>query len=166
METFAERFLAANGKPIEYKGRLLVSSYVLAVSAGDTITVSFLSAVERPVQGIGIRCESCLVRISTAKGKSFALWADTAPARVTVDVVRAKSGTGKVVLFNQWKDEEYGATMYHLNNAAMQVAESADGSAVLRCSDGWGEPDFGDLLVQVRHDRGAIQDKAIGPARP
>lgn len=58
-------------------------------------------------------------------------------------------GGARVVITNQWRDEKYGSTMYKLNNAAMEVLDQTDGSLLLRCSDGWGDADFNDLVVQV-----------------
>jgi hypothetical protein len=54
------------------------------------------------------------------------------------------------VFVNQWRDEKFGSTMYRLNNAAMEILPQEDGvSVVMRCSDGWGEPDFDDLVIQL-----------------
>jgi hypothetical protein len=58
-------------------------------------------------------------------------------------------------VLDQWKDMKYGSTMYRLNDAAMQIDHGADGSLLFKCSDGWGQPDFGDLIFEVRMDRHA-----------
>ena len=148
METFAERFERNKGAPIQYQGHELFTSYVLTVRSGDCISVRVLRAIDRPIQGIGIKCDKCEIRVSDTVGKSIALWTDTAPRDVLLHVGKAKAGA-KVTFFNQWRDEKYGSTMYHLNNAAIQPEPQPDGSVLLRCSDGWGDPDLDDLVVQI-----------------
>lgn len=149
MQTFAERFGAAKDAPIHYNGRDLHRQFVLPVKKGDSIGLRFLRATDRPVQGVGVKCEKCEISIADTRARSFGLWTDTAPSEVILNVVKAQADA-RVVFFNQWRDEKYGSTMYHLNNAAMEIVPQPDGSVLLRCSDGWGEPDFNDLVLQVK----------------
>lgn len=149
MQTFTERFEAANGGPIQHEGRELQKSFSLPVKKGDSFELRFLRAAERPVQGLGLKCEGCKLMIADTVAASIALWTDTAPESVSIQVVKAKPGA-RVIIFNQWRDEKYGSTMYHLNNAAMEIVPQPDGWITLRCSDGWGDPDFNDLIAALR----------------
>jgi hypothetical protein len=150
MQTFAEQFAATKGGPIHYDRRELHWTYWLAVNGGDEIALRFLRSADSPLQGIGIKAEKCHVQVANVTAKSLGLWTDTAPKDVLLRVVKAKRGA-RVGFFNQWRDEKYGSTMYHLNNAAMEIQPQPDGSALLRCSDGWGEPDFNDLVLTLSH---------------
>jgi hypothetical protein len=147
MRTFTEQFQDTKGKPIWYEGRELRPTYRRPVSKGDSFKVRFLHAVDRPLQGVGLKCNGCEVHVGDTVARNIALWTDTAPKEVVVDVIRAKPGA-EVALFNQWRDEKYGATMYHLNNAAMEIVPRGDGPVIIRCSDGWGEPNFDDLVFE------------------
>ena len=150
MTTFTDQFESTNGAPIQYDGRELHAKLVLAAANGDTIALRFLRSADRPVQGIGITCEHCEIRVAGTMAKSIGLWTDTAPKAVTLEVVKAKTGA-RVIFFNQWRDEKDGSTMYRLNNAAMELVPQPDGSILARCSDGFGEPDFNDLVFQLTH---------------
>jgi hypothetical protein len=153
MLTFTQRFDAANGGPIEYEGRQLHAAHTLSVAEGDRIALQFLHSIDRPVQGLGVKCEKCEIAVAQAVAKSLALWTDTAPPDVELQIVKAGKGA-RVTFFNQWRDEKYGTTMYRLNNAAMDIVPQDDGSDVLRCSDGWGEQvDFNDLVVKLTQKR-------------
>jgi hypothetical protein len=153
MTTFADRFECTKGAPIQHEGRELHTSLTLQVASGDTIAITFLHTTDRPVQGIGIKCEKCEVSIAGTTSRSIGLWTDTAPRDVTIKVGKAKAGA-RLVLVNQWRDEKYGSTMYRLNNAAMEIVQQPDGSILARCSDGWGEPNFNDLVFQAIPSKG------------
>jgi hypothetical protein len=73
LQTLAEQFDAANGGSIQYGGRELHPRYVTGVNADDTIRLTFLRAVDSPVQGIGVKCEKCEVSIAGSVSSSVAL---------------------------------------------------------------------------------------------
>ena len=144
---------ANSGQPIEYEGRRLHWTYTIAVTKEAMLTLLFLRAAERPVQGIGIKAEKCRLEIAGTRGTDIALWADTAPRRVPMRVSNPRNGA-LLRFWNQWRDEKHGTTMYRLNNAAMEVLPQPDGSVLFRCSDGWLGPDFDDLVFQTEMERG------------
>lgn len=148
MMTFTDQFASAHGAPIRYEGRELHTKLSLAVNQGDTLRMRFLRSTERPVQGIGVKGDKCELRVAGTTAKNLGLWTDTAPSTLELEVVKAKP-EARVILVNQWRDERHGSTMYHLNNAAMELVRQPDGSILARCSDGWGEPDFNDLVFLV-----------------
>ena len=133
------------GVPIRYGGRDLYRAYRLEVREGDTLSIRFLKNVDRPVQGIGLKCHKCKLQVAGTEAANLALWVDTAPPTVVVRIAKAKPGA-TVLVSNLWRDEKHGTTMYYINNAAMDVVAQPDGSLLFRCSDGWLGPDFGDLV--------------------
>lgn len=150
MRTLQEEFLQNRGEPIQFNGQHLFWTYWLPVAHGDTIEVSFVRFTPRPVQGIGLEAEKCKLRIGGSTSKKFGIWTDTAPRSFEIAISQAKPGA-RIGIFNQWRDEVHGTTMYRLNNAAIDVRPQADGSVLLMCSDGRGEPEFNDLVVRIRH---------------
>lgn len=152
MTTFADAFERAKGQPIDYEGRKVQLSYWLPVSDGDHVGIKFLRYASTPVQGLGLTAERCQLRVVSITSSNVVLWTDTAPRDVEIRVVKAKPGA-RLGLMNQWRDAKYGTTLMGINNAAMEFQPQSDGSVVLRCSDGWGEPDFNDLVVRLRVGR-------------
>jgi len=144
----ADLLSKSEGGTIEVDGRSLRATHSVTVSEGASLRLVFLRSASAPVQGLGLHGVNCSLKIGGVTNKDLALWCDTAPRNVTCDVVNVKAGA-RVEITNQWRDDKYGTTMYKLNNAAMEVLEQADNSLLLRCSDGWGDADFNDLVVQV-----------------
>jgi hypothetical protein len=150
---FRDRFIESKGQPIEYDGREVHISVRIPVRNGDALTLAFLQATPKPVQGLRIIAKNCQLESLGKLGKQFVIWRDTAPDRSEYFIRKAKTGA-EVVLMNVWRDEKYGSTMHGLNNAGMQRSLEADGSVVLRCSDGWGPPQFDDLIMLLTHRAG------------
>jgi hypothetical protein len=152
---FAARFAEVNGSPIEFEGRTLYPYFSVSVTRGDRIEISFLRFAERPVQGLSLGSENRNLRLECngTSGRTFTLWTDTAPKHLAVEIIRPVRNPIRLEIRNIWRDEKYGATMYGLNAAAIQLEKQDNGDFLLRCSDGWGEPDFNDLVALVRHVR-------------
>ena len=148
MQTLADRFDAAEGGVITFEGRELRRDLRMPVQSDTTFVVEFLKSTSRPVQGLGLKAKNCSLVVTGTKGRSIGLWTDTAPRRVEVRVENVRTDA-VIRFFNQWRDEKYGSTMYHLNNAAMEIDQQPDGSFVLKCSDGWSSPNFEDLVVRI-----------------
>lgn len=147
---FRERFIESKGQPIEHEGREVHVSVRVSVHSGDSVSLTFKHATPTPLQGLRIIAKNCVLESLGEEGKQFVIWRDTAPDRSEYQIQKAKSGA-EVVLMNVWRDEMYGSTMHGLNNAGIQRTLEADGSMVLKCSDGWGPPQFDDLVVLVNH---------------
>ena len=150
MTTLADEFKRTNSKSIVYEGRTLIRSYELPVEVGDKVCLTFVRFAKSPVQGIRIsmREKGCTLELAAAGAADFVVWTDTAPRQVEVTVRKAK-GKCHLMLWNVWRDEKYGTTLYGLNNAAIHVVEESPTQAVLNISDGWLGPDFEDLVVRV-----------------
>ncbi len=148
MPTLAEFFAASESGRIQWDGHELVRDLVVEVADGDEIFIHFLRSCVTPVQGVGINTHLCQIEVAGTRAAHIGLWRDTAPAEVALRVVAARRGA-TITLFNQWRDEKHGTTLYHLNNAAMEIGQEPHDSFLVRCSDGWGPVDFGDLEFRV-----------------
>ena len=157
---FAALFKESDNRPIEWEGHWLYPFLSLHVSRGDFLDISILRSAKAPIQGLSLSATSRKVELETngTSGRSFALWSDTAPKHTRVKVLRPVRSSAEIMIRNIWRDEKYGATMYALNAAAIQIDQQGDNEWVLRCSDGWGTPDFNDLIVLVRHVRSALSE--------
>lgn len=114
----------------------------------ERFELRFLSAKEFPVQGIHLRVKGGTLAVNDCESSNIVVWQDTAPQRVDVQVRALRKGA-RLMLWNIWK-ESAGVTQAWLGNSALQVdVDSSRGFLKLRCSDGVGEPDFEDLIVEV-----------------
>ena len=156
MPDFTSAFIESKGAPIQYDGRTLHSSLKLQVSAGDRLDVFLEHFVARPIQGLAISSVNRRHKLSIASSKhhSFVLWTDTAPGQIELTAPVNARKPVQLIIYNVWRDEKYGTTMYGLNAAAMVVQQPRADEWTLACSDGWGvEPDFSDLVVRLIHVR-------------
>src|SRR5262245_43870834 len=148
MATLSELFDASEARHIHWNGYELARDLVVKVGKGDEVHIRFLRSCDVPVQGIGITGKSCQLEISGTRSAHIGLWRDTAPAEVILRVATARSGA-TITFFNQWRDEKHGTTMYHVNNAAMQIEQESPNVFLVRCSDGWGPVDLSDLEFRI-----------------
>lgn len=146
-ETFAERFLASEGRPINCRGQTVQIAFELDVVRNEEFELIFETSRETPIQGIHVSIDSGTLEVGLQRVKHAVLWRDTAPKRV---VIRAhpKQASGRLRLWNGWKNEQ-GESSSGLGNAGL-VADRSGGEIVLRCSDGVGPPEFDDLVVRIR----------------
>lgn len=145
--SLADRFIAAGGAPIEFQGELAYWTYWIGVHTGSVVELQFLHCRPSPVQGMVLHAERCRLEAEGATGKAMVFWADTGPPRARIYVLAARS-EARIGVYNVWRDPKYGSTMARLNNASMRV-EKRDDFTRLRCSDGWGDATFDDLVVEI-----------------
>lgn len=138
---------SANGT-ITYQGLVLHRRYTLGVGERDVISIRFVSFTEDYVQGLRVSAHNCQVSIERFTEKELVLWTDTAPEQVQLTITKAKNAAA-LTFINVWKDRQHKTMLYALTSSAINVAESETGGFLLRCSDGSGQPDFGDLVVQI-----------------
>lgn len=140
-----ERFAERNGEPIDLQGHTVHMSYKREIRAGDCIVVEFLSWTEKRIQGLNLRMRHGVLRANEVESSGISIWLDSAPPIIEVLCVQ---GEGELMVSNQWRHED-GVEDEWTNNAGV-VIEERDDSAVLRFSDGVGEPSFSDLIVELR----------------
>jgi hypothetical protein len=157
MATLTEQFDRSGSEPIIHEGKELYSSYWLPINEGATLQISISSFVREPVQGLRIVARArrgqpddsrCKVQLAGHIGTDFVLWTDTAPAHSELTIVAAPPGS-QLGIWNVWRHPQHETMLYGLNNAAIEVVQEEQGKLRLRCSDGVGEPDFDDLVVEL-----------------
>ena len=142
-QCLSEQFMESKGAPILFNGMLVHGIYVKTVQAGSTFNVKFVSYTTDFVQGLTVKTDRQVLEVANQRLKSFVLWADT-PTRDVECRVRGR-GIKTIKFWNSWRD---GGTMAWMRNAGMRI-EEIDGGVRLHCSDGRGDADFTDLVVEI-----------------
>ena len=144
-------FAASHGEPIEFGGQTLHLRLDIVAPPKSRLHVLFESSLASPVQGLAVsaRQPKHKLKVMGTSARHLVLWRDTAPKHVEVELPSARQPLS-VVIYNVWRGEKYGTTMYGVNAAAMRVTEEGPGKWLLECSDGWGtEANFSDLVARV-----------------
>jgi hypothetical protein len=77
------------------------------------------------------------------------LWSDTAPRLVTAELrPKSKRKPMSLRVWNVWRDDA-GTMQAWIGDAGLVVEDEHAGSVILACSDGFDQPDFGDLRVKL-----------------
>jgi hypothetical protein len=153
-----ERFRESGFEPVEVRGELVHPMYRVAIAEGDRIRITWMRAESARVQGLSLRLrlpgitgrrgEGGLLRVEDVEAPTIVLWMSTAPAVVDVQCVALKPGA-ELQISNRWRLAD-GREDEWLNNFGMRVEPRGRSSAVLHCSDGFGNDlTFNDLVVRV-----------------
>jgi len=145
-KTLNERLAESKGAPFEYEGVTVHGIYRREVHPGDVLQVRFVRRKPTIREGLQLKIERGKLLVNGESLKSGVLWMDTAPEVVEIVCQPPRSGA-TLSLWNAW--ERDGIMHAWLGNAGMLV-EQRDDTVVLKCSDGVGDPDFQDLVVQLR----------------
>ena len=147
MKTFGERFGESRGEPFEFAGKLVHAILEREVESGTKLQIVFHRFNPSVPQALDTVLEKGHLLIANQKFKKGAiLWTETAP-RVVEVVCITKLARTTFKAWNAWKDED-GITMAWIGNGGMLI-EEREGVTVLKCSDGVGEPQFDDLVVEI-----------------
>ncbi|NCT91505.1 hypothetical protein GXB85_11155 [Cellulomonas sp. APG4] len=109
--------------------------------------VEFMRAGSELRQGVRLKIRGGKLEANGVATSDLVLWQDSSPTCVDVLVRWGKQGSRSLRVWNCW--EVNGVMHAWLGNAGMRVERTPEGVIVLNCSDGRGEPDFGDLLVKI-----------------
>lgn len=142
-----ERFAESQGAPIELDGRLVDGIHRLPVRPPAPIEVTVLKHSIQRAQGLALRVKPGRLAINDVKSKAMDLGTDTMPGPIVSITLEAPADIVELTIWNLWRHQ--GQTWAFSRNAGMLV-EPADDGVILRCSDGFGEVNFDDLVVQVR----------------
>lgn len=148
MTDLSELFAEQQTNVIDWDGTEIYGLFEFA-EIPSSVRLTFASAADTPVQGVHMRMRGGILEANGREGEDIVLWRDTAPASVSVKVRHGGRGKASLKLWNVWRGGR-DVTQAWLGNAALQVeGDPAGNSFRLRCSDGQGEPNFDDLIVDV-----------------
>jgi len=144
--TLATRFRASKGQPVKYENKLVHAMYTRNCILTGAIRIRFKSATKAAPQALCVKARKGALEINKIATRDIAvLWTDTAPN--VVDVIYRFKGKGEIRFWNAWKDSD-GVQHAWIGNAGMLVSEQP-GHTTLSCSDGIGDPEFRDLIVEI-----------------
>lgn len=154
VERLAERFIKADGAPIEVDGKLVHMMFELPpIRRSTELRVQLKTDSERP-QGLHMKARGGKLDINDQVADDVILWSDTAPGTVMAGMrPRSPSKPMAVRVWNAWREPE-GTISAWTGDAGIVVEERAPGDVVLHCSDGVGAPTFDDLVVALEFDAG------------
>ncbi len=150
-EALADIFAAAQVPQIEWEGAPAYAIYEITQPT-ENVVVEFLNATAAPVQGLTLKVKGGVLIVNGVEATEMLLWHDTAPAHVSVQVRPEYGKKVTLKLWNIWRGNMGGAdvTQAWLGNSGMRIERSTDGKELLlRCSDGEGPINFGDLEARV-----------------
>lgn len=144
-ETLSCLFQKSHGAAIEIDGLLVwpICQQKIAQPMKKFL-VRRLGSTHSPVQGVRIKAAKGTILVDGHSHPDIILWADTSPAAVEI-VVRSKIGCE----LNAWNVWRSGDRVDAWTGNAGMLIHKADGVVTLECSDGKGEIDFTDLVVQI-----------------
>lgn len=144
-------FEEARAPCVEWEGEPLYGLYEIT-PAPENVIVEFLNGVSAPVQGLTLKVNGGALIVNDVEAPEMLLWRDIAPSHVPVRIKREPGKKVTLRLWNIWRGSIGGVdvTQAWLGNSGMRIERSADGKKLLlRCSDGEGPVDFGDLEARV-----------------
>jgi hypothetical protein len=146
-----ELFQASKGEPIVWNGQLVQMMYDLdGLQANNAIRIWFITASSVRPQALRVTAKGGRLGVNGQLLNDVVLWKETAPDEVELSPhPDAASGVMSVSMWNAWKDDA-GTTHAWIGNAGLIVDQRGDDLVILRCSDGYIDPSFDDLVVEVR----------------
>lgn len=155
MSQLAERFQESRGAPVEWQGHTVHMIYETSVAADEALRIEFTEPSPARPQALRLRARNGQLEVDGQLLDDVVLWSDSSPSTV---VAAAHPREGKkavsVRVWNAWRDP-VGTMQAWIGNAGMLVDEDSEGVVWLRCSDGFDDPTFADLVATVQIVGGA-----------
>ena len=145
-----ERFQQSQGAPVELDGQLVHMLYELPpVEAPASLRIALRHAAARP-QALNLSARHGTVLVNGQALTEVVLWTDTAPPEVVAELRPAGGRQPMTVrVWNGWRDSR-DVVQAWIGDAGMLINPHGDGRVTLRCSDGYDQPSFDDLVVELR----------------
>ncbi len=139
-------FQQSKGAPVESKGQLVHPIFKARVKSGQKrFLIRRIHATSSPVPGLRIKAVKGQIEVNGQRHPEVILWADTSPETVPLSVI-SKFGC-ELKAWNVWRADDL--VQAWVGNAGLVISE-ADHVITLECSDGVGEVNFTDLVVQIQ----------------
>ncbi|AXI02599.1 hypothetical protein [Aquirhabdus parva] len=146
VETLSASFQKTRGGAIEVNGIEVFPSFRIQLEKGNhRFILSRLQVKSRFLQGVRIGIKKGVLIVNEQQIQDAVLWADTSPDKVEL-LVKAKSGC-ELIVWNIWKIDDLMQAW--VGNAGI-VIKKTDDAIILECSDGVGEIDFSNLIIELK----------------
>jgi hypothetical protein len=145
-ETLSLRFQQSNGVPLEIDGHIVRQIVRIEIPAAkQNFVIRRIRSKEQPVSGLRLKAANGKIEVNGQRQSEIILWTDTSPESVEISVI-SKSGC-ELKAWNVWKTES--VVQAWVGNSGIIVAEEKE-TIRLECSDGSGEADFSDFVVELQ----------------
>ena len=144
--TLDSLFWKSKGGAVEFRGRTVSRIFHRTVQPQEAVTVRFIRSTSQPSQGLLFRLPGGTLRILNQSVKDLSLWSDTFPGEDTLVCETKRPNTLKI--WNAWRSPD-GKAIYWIHESGILIEEPSPATVVLRCSDGIGDADFDDLVVEL-----------------
>jgi len=149
--TLADLFRASRGEPVEWAGRRVHAMLEFAgLTTDKRLLIEFAQASPLRPQALRLRVRGGVIELREQELDDVVLWYDSVPGTV---IARLRPKTPVVPMslrvWNAWRDAA-GTMQAWIGNAGMLIEERGAGVIVVRCSDGFDEPSFDDLVATLR----------------
>lgn len=146
----AELFEAAKGAPVELNGKLVRMMYELTgLTEGHALRIAFTKVNGARPQALRMKARGGRLDVNGQLLDDVVLWTDSAPSPAIVTLRPMANQPMSVRMWNAWRDPA-GSMQAWIGNSGIVVDEGPSGRVVLRCSDGFDDPTFDDLVVEVQ----------------
>ncbi len=143
-ETLAVLFQKSKAAVIEYNNQLVHGILNLKINGSQKFIIRRLNSSKSLLQGLRLKAVKGSIEVNGQSHGDIILWADTCPE--AVDIYVASKSECELKIWNVWKSGEI--THAWIGNAGFLVFEK-ENIIMLECSDGVGEVDFSDLVIEI-----------------
>jgi hypothetical protein len=156
--TLADLFSTSGDRPIEVDGRMVHRKFQRQLQGWMEVHVKRLQYNTLIPQGLRIKSGKVELEYDGQRVRDLVLWADSSPQDCMLRVIGQQGAVLKC--WNVWQSGGVAALQGPSDNAGMVIEEMSDGVRLL-CSDGVGEPDFEDFIVELRFDRATQHESEL-----
>ncbi len=142
--TLGELFADQGTDTVSHQGRIVKALVRIPVKNGDTVVVTRQAVGSSRNQAVKLALAEGALHVGDHAAPAMALWSHTSPE--TVELTVDTSGATTLDVWNAWSMG--GVDSSWVGNAGITTRNTSNGT-VLRCSDGIGPADFGDLEVTI-----------------
>jgi hypothetical protein len=144
MTSFEELFIESKGKPISYKGKILVMMDLFPIKNGEKIKIVIESVGSDWRQGLSLRTKGSFIINKQKINKAVVFWKDTAPKEFELEILTKNE---IIEVKNVWDIGDGVIHSWH-NGAAMIVEENKFGRKYM-CNDGHPDENFEDIIFRI-----------------
>lgn len=146
----SELFTASGGTPIRWGDQDVHMMLELTdLRAGSELRIKFEQPNPSRPQALRLKSRDGDLELNGRTMNDVALWSDSAPDLVLARLrPKQPRKSMRVRVWNAWRDGA-GSTQAWIGNSGMLIEESPGGVTVVKCSDGFGDPTFDDLIARV-----------------
>lgn len=144
-ETFSSQFQKNKGEPISFDGIEVRPIFTKKLEKSIcSMVIHRIKAKKEPVQGVRMKVIKGKINVNGVSYPEMIFWADTSPETVNI-IITSKDGC-ELKVWNVWRAD--GLIQAWVGNSGLSV-ESHNNKIKLLCSDGTGEPNFSDLIIDM-----------------